>query len=86
MIKNIRKHFWHYLTYLIIFGGGLFLVLLTRGNSNLQALVIVMIGFIYFMWAMVHHYIQHQLNSRIVIEYILIVILGVVLSLFLFGA
>lgn len=86
MIKNIRKHAWHYLAYLIIFGGGLILLLATRGNSNLQALFIIMIGFLYFIWAMVHHYVHHQLHSRVVIEYILIIILGVVLALFLFGA
>jgi hypothetical protein len=86
MIKNIRKHFWHYLVYFIIFCGGLLLLLATRGEANLQALFIIMIGLLYFMWAMVHHYLHHELHSRIVIEYILVVILGVVLALFLFGA
>ena len=49
MIKNIRKHLLHYFVYLLIFGGGLLLVLSTRGDSSLQALLIIMIGFVYFM-------------------------------------
>jgi len=84
-MKNIQKHFWHYIVYAIIFLGGLYLILSSQGNSILEARFIIFIGFLYFIWAMVHHYVHHQLNSRIINEYILIVILGVVLSLFLFG-
>lgn len=84
MRKNIRKHFVHYLVYFVIFGGGLILVLSTRSNARVQALSIVLVGFLYFLWSMVHHYIHHQFTPRVVIEYILIVILGIILSLFLF--
>lgn len=84
MRKNIKKHFVHYLVYFAIFGGGLVLVLATRTNASTQALSIVIVGFLYFLWSMIHHYIHHQFNPRVVIEYILIVILGIILSLFLF--
>ncbi|HWY79115.1 MAG TPA: hypothetical protein VNW29_02035 [Candidatus Sulfotelmatobacter sp.] len=85
MMKNLRKHFWHYLIYLVIFCGGLSLVLFSKGNTNLEATMIIMTAFIYFVWAMVHHYVHHQLHPRIVIEYILIIVLGTLLTLFLFG-
>lgn len=85
MIENVQKHFLHYLVYLAIFGGGLTLLAVTRGNTSVQAMVILMIGFLYFLWAMVHHYVHHQFHLRVVIEYILIVVLGTVLMLFLFG-
>ena len=85
MKKNIMKHYWHYLVYLLIFGGGLALLLATKGNSNLQAMSVLMIAFMYFFWAMVHHYVHHQLHVRVVVEYILIMMLGTVLLLFLFG-
>jgi high-affinity Fe2+/Pb2+ permease len=84
-MKNLRKHFWHYLIYLVIFGGGLTLILVTSGNSNIQAMLILMTAFLYFLWSMVHHYVHHQLQARIVVEYILIMVLGTVLLLFLFG-
>ncbi len=86
MKKNIKKHFWHYLVYFVIFGTGLFLVLVSRDNASLQASFLMITAFLYFIWAMVHHYIHHQLHLRIVVEYILIVILGTILTLFLFGA
>ena len=85
-MENIQKHFWHYLVYLFIFGGGLLLIFVTRGNSNTQAMLILMTAFLYFLWSMVHHYVHHQLKVRVVVEYILIMMLGTVLMLFLFGA
>ena len=85
MRKNIHKHFWHYFVYLCIFGGGLLLVLETRNNTNLEAFSLILTGLFYFVWAMVHHHVHHQLTSKIIIEYILVVLLGVVLLLFLFG-
>lgn len=84
-MKNLQKHFWHYLVYLVIFGGGFLLVLTMRANANTQAMVIMITAFLYFMWAMVHQYVHHQLHPRVVFEYILIVVLGTVLTLFLFG-
>jgi hypothetical protein len=84
-MENLKKHFWHYFVYLLIFGGGLALLIATKGNSSLQAMFVIMIAFLYFLWSMVHHYVHHQLQPRIVVEYILIVMLGTVLTLFLFG-
>lgn len=83
-MKNREKHFWHYLLYSIIFGGGLLFVFFTKGNANLQALFIILTAFLYFLWAMVHHYIHHEFHVRVVVEYILIVVLGTILTLFLF--
>jgi hypothetical protein len=85
MIKNIKKHFLHYLVYLIIFGGGLVLILLTSGNSSLEALSILSVACFYFMWSIFHHHVHHRLHPQIVVEYGLIVLLGMILVLFLFG-
>jgi hypothetical protein len=86
MKKNIKKHFWHYMVYAIMFGAGLIMVLLSKGNASLQATFLIMVAFIYFLWAMVHHYVHHELHPRVVVEYMLIVVLGTILMLFLFGA
>jgi len=84
-MENVRKHSWHYFVYFLIFGGGLALVLATKGNTSVQAMSVLMVAFLYFFWAMVHHYIHHELKVRVVVEYILIMMLGTVLMLFLFG-
>lgn len=85
MTKNIKKHFLHYLVYLMLFGGGLIIILLTEGNIRWETLSILLIGGLYVMWGIVHHYTQHQLHPRVVVEYVLVVMLGIVLALFLFG-
>ena len=85
-MKNIKKHFWHYIVYFIILGGGLQLVLLSKHDNGLQVMYIIMTAFLYFIWSMVHHYVHHQLHPKIVFEYILIISLGTLLSLFLFRA
>ena len=85
MIKNIKKHFLHYLVYVLIFGGGLGLIVFASGNSSLEALSILSVACFYFIWAMVHHHVNHRLHPQIVMEYGLIVLLGMILVLFLFG-
>ena len=85
-MENIKKHLWHYLVYLVIFTAGLVLLFAANGNASMQAMFVIMIAFLYFMWSMVHHYVHHQLKPQVVVEYILIVMLGTVLVLFLFGA
>jgi hypothetical protein len=85
MIKNIKKHFWHYFIYLITFGGGLVLIALAQGNATMQAQLIFLIAALYFIWAMVHHYVHHDLTARVAIEYMLVIALGTLLLLFLFG-
>lgn len=84
MGKNLKKHALHYCVYALIFGVGLLLVLLNKQNTSLEAFFIFMIAILYFTWSMVHHYIHHDLHVRVVIEYILIVALGLVLSFYLF--
>ena len=86
MGKNIKKHFWHYVVYAVIFGGGLQLVLLSKQDHRMQAMYLLMTAFLYFIWSVVHHYVHHKLHFRIVVEYMLVVVLGMVLSLFLFSA
>lgn len=84
-MKNLKKHFWHYLVYLVLFGGGFALILFNSGNIRLETLYLVLIGFLYCVWAMVHHYVHHELHLRVAFEYVLVVVLGLVLALFLFG-
>lgn len=86
MKENISKHFWHYLVYAVILGGGLYLISLTKNDAYVQEQSLFLIVFLYFTWAMVHHYVHHQLHQRIVVEYILIVLLGTLLALFIFRA
>jgi len=82
---NLHKHYWHYFIYALIFGCGLLSIVFAVGKSDIQAMLLMLTVFAYFLWAMVHHYVHHQLHVRVVVEYILIMVLGTVLMLFLFG-
>jgi hypothetical protein len=85
MRADIRHHLWYYIVTVAIFSLGLVLIALNEQNSSLQALLIAMTATCYFTWSLLHHYIHHELHLWVVIEYILIALLGVVLSLYLFS-
>ncbi|MBI2420538.1 MAG: hypothetical protein HYV38_00435, partial [Candidatus Levybacteria bacterium] len=51
-------------------------------NKNLQVLLLAMTGFFYFLWGILHHYLNHDLIVKTVIEYALIAMLGVVIAAF----
>jgi hypothetical protein len=84
-MKYLEKHFWHYLVYAVIFCGGLSMLYFAKGNTRIEFLTFVAIACLYFMWGMLHNYVHHQLRLQIVMEYILVMILGSLLILFLFG-
>lgn len=83
MIKNLKEHFFYYLFLIGIIVLGIFLVLQTSYDKNLQATVFSIVIFLYVLWGLFHHYVNHDLNVKIVIEYILIGSFGMALFLFL---
>lgn len=84
-MKSLKEHIAHYLIYTLIFGGGLLLIFLNKQSTPIALSYLFITAILYFTWSMVHHYINHQLHPRVVVEYILIVCIGIVLSLFLFS-
>lgn len=51
-------------------------------SQQSQFLVIVVLGFFYALWGILHHILHHSLRIRIVIEYIIIAMLGVAVIVF----
>jgi hypothetical protein len=85
MKANLKKHLSYYIVAIAIFAMGLVLIVLNNHDNRLQALLIAMTATCYFMWSLLHHYVHHELHPRVVIEYILMVVLGIVLSFYLFS-
>ena len=83
MYKKFKKHFSYYLSLLAILLLGIVLVFLTSPNIKLQSLVISLTVFFYVLWGILHHLINHELSTRIVIEYVLIGVLGLSVLLFM---
>jgi hypothetical protein len=76
MVKKLKKHLWYYLSLLILFSIGFVVTVLLSPNFNLQKITISATIVAYVVWGIFHHYKNHELTGRIMIEYILIGLLG----------
>jgi hypothetical protein len=83
MHQKLKKHFGYYLSLLAILSLGLVLILLASPNIKLQSLVISLTVFFYVLWGVLHHFINHELTLRIMIEYVLIGALGISVIFFM---
>ena len=83
MFKKINEHVAYYVSLIIIFALGIFLMSSAAPNKQLQMLIFVIMAFFYVVWGVMHHFINHELSAKIVVEYILIGILGVAIMFFL---
>lgn len=76
MVANLKSHSAYYL----ILGGmqaaGFILILFADGDKQLVMAYIFISTIFYFIWALVHHYLNHDLHTKIVIEYLLMSVLG----------
>lgn len=77
MIKDIKNHIWHYtILLLIILVGGFGFLSTSDKIVRFQIGVVMTLG--YTFWGAIHHYLEKNLNFKIVIEYILIGLLAIV--------
>ncbi len=75
MIKDLE----HYLVLLGILGAGAGVFLYFRHERQLQLIAMIVTALGYFLWGMVHHYLNRDLNKSVVIEYTLVAGFAVVL-------
>lgn len=73
--KSVR-HLSHYLILLIVCFSGLISIIFTPHRRDVQALLVALIALIYFIWGILHHKIERELNLEIVVEYLLFALLG----------
>lgn len=76
MVKNFKKHAIYYLSLIFIIGTGLFLSTRVFDNRQTQIFIIFLTSAVYAGWGIIHHLVEHDLNAKIVVEYILIGALG----------
>lgn len=87
MIKaHIKSHYRYYISFTIVQLLGLGLVLLASGNKKVQLLAVFGTTLFYFLFAIVHHLLDHDLTAKIVIEYALIGCLGLAFYMLAFNA
>ncbi|MBI2195787.1 MAG: hypothetical protein HYU48_01965 [Candidatus Levybacteria bacterium] len=76
------KHTGHYFSLILILGLGLLGLKVAYPNRILETEIAILTAIFYVIWGIVHHHQNHSLNSKIVIEYILIAALGMAVLLF----
>lgn len=83
MYTCFKTNIGYYFSLALILILGFFLSQEFSYEPQIQLLIIVMTACFYVLWGILHHVIHHDLNAKIVIEYVLIGSLGMSLMLFL---
>ncbi len=83
MVEKFKKHIGYYIVLFLIFGLGLLVTLMASPNSKLQIFTISLTIILYVLWGIFHHFINHELTNKIMIEYILIGSLGLSILFFI---
>jgi hypothetical protein len=82
MITNLKSHKAYYLLLAGMQAAGFILVLFAKGDKQLVMMYIIMSTCFYFIWALAHHYVNHDLHAKVVLEYLLMSILGITVMYF----
>ncbi|OGH24381.1 MAG: hypothetical protein A3B47_01285 [Candidatus Levybacteria bacterium RIFCSPLOWO2_01_FULL_39_24] len=82
MLKRISEHAAYYTSLIAILSLS-FLLAYSSSDRSFQIGVIVATTFFYVLWGILHHLINHDLHTKIVIEYILIGTFGLTIIFFL---
>lgn len=83
MHKKIQDHIPYFLSLVVIVVLGLLLAMQFSHSKQAQMLVVVIITFLYVGVGLFHHKENHDLSSKIVIEYTLIGGLGMTIVSFI---
>ena len=82
MFDRIYKHSAYYIFLIVILALG-FLLAYSNSDRSFQIGIAIVTTFFYILWGIMHHLLNHDLNVKIVIEYILIGAFGLTVIFFL---
>jgi uncharacterized membrane protein YecN with MAPEG domain len=78
IFKEIKQKPAEYIILLVSFISGL-LLYFSIDNNQVKRWIIYAVGIIYFCWSLYHHYKRGDLHLSIIIEYLLIILIGIFL-------
>lgn len=81
-IKNKNIDLEYYISLIFILFLGLLFIILAAPNKNLQLILVLLTTLFYILFGIVHHLINHDLSTRVVIQYIIIGALGITVIFF----
>lgn len=82
-MKN-SNHLLYYASLIGILVLGLILVYTSSPDKNRQMLIVIGMSISYTLLGIAHHLLNHDLILKIVVEYVLIAMLGIAISFFIF--
>ncbi len=82
-MKN-SDHLLYYTSLVGILALGLILVYSSSPDKSMQMLIVIGMSISYTFLGIVHHLLNHDLATKIVVEYVLIAMLGIAISFFIF--
>lgn len=82
MIKDFKKHVAYYISIIFVFGIGIALFYKTAYDRGLQLEILFLMVLFYVVYGIAHHFANHDLSIKIVVEYLLMGGLGASLVLF----
>jgi len=77
-------HLGYYFFLITILIVGLLLMARLSPNKDLQILTLIILSVVYASTGIIHHLLNHDLVSKIVVEYVLVALLGVAAAFFIF--
>ena len=77
-MQDIAKHKFAYSLLASIAIVYLGLVFLLRNIPQVLLMATITFGVLYFLWGIIHHLYEKNLNMRLVLEYVLVTALGIV--------
>lgn len=83
MLVNIKRHLIYYISLLAILFLGVFFAFQVSYDKQIQVIIVMITALLYILFGLLHHLINHDLNKKIVIEYILMGALGISIILFI---
>lgn len=78
---KISKHFYHYLSLVLIVLIGLALLMFFSYNVAVSIAVLVGLAAAYVAWGVIHHSSRNDLYLSVILEYIVIACFGLVVGL-----
>lgn len=78
-MEDIKVHIVHYIILFIILAFGFLAFFYFSFDKNAQRIIIGALSLSYLSWGIIHHFLEKNLNWKIVVEYTLIALLTFVL-------
>lgn len=83
MMQRLKAHMGYYSVFLLMAALGFYLLMANADSEQGRMTIVVLLAFFYVVWGLLHHYIHHDISTKIVLEYVLVGALGISVIFFL---